>query len=202
MISIFQCLPGAQRPLPWLDLARLTRSNQRQCRPSHFSVDQVFCLLSPLGLDASCSVRKCAWVGVPTLEILWGGRSRPRRCNCRESWRGHGACSLRSVRLGLFAATSLPEKFPSAAHVPREANFSGLPVLHCVAAFIALRVRRARHRTVARRWRLASAGPPSHRAGRGFKAAGLSGLGRPTPWTGGSPRRQTHAQNLSLLKRC
>ena len=74
---------------------------------------------------------------------------RPRPCICRESWRGHGGAALRFVSPRASSPQPCgPTNFPSAAQIPREANFSCLPVLRCAAAPASPGVRRARPRAV------------------------------------------------------
>ena len=72
--------------------------------------------------------------------FLCEGRSLPTGLVLeRESWRGHGAPSLRChcvvVRLGLDRRNRpAPQISPARARIPRETNLRCLPVLHCVAA--------------------------------------------------------------------
>lgn len=73
----------------------------------------------------------------------------PRPCIARESWRGHGGAALCCASPRASSPQPCgPTDFPSAAQIPREANFSGLLVLRCAAAPASPGVRRARHHAV------------------------------------------------------
>jgi hypothetical protein len=75
--------------------------------------------------------RCCSGEGAGAMLPFATGSHPQRPCICRESWLGHGG-SLR--RLGLVRRNRPARQISPTCGLPREANFSGLPVLHCVAA--------------------------------------------------------------------
>jgi hypothetical protein len=118
----------------------------------------LLCLIapSPWSWIASGAVpeRCCSGGSSGAMRPFATGSHPLRPCICRESWRGHGG-SMR--RLGLVRRNRPARQISPTCGLPREANFSGLPVLHCVAApSLRYGMRRARtltHRITPRpRW--------------------------------------------------
>jgi hypothetical protein len=78
--------------------------------------------------------RCCSGEGVGAMRPFGAGSHPLRPCICRESWRGRGGLHFVSRRLGLLRRNRPARQISPTCGLPREANFSGLPVLHCVAA--------------------------------------------------------------------
>ena len=106
------------------------------------------------GTVPECS---CSGEGAGAMRPFATGSHPQRPCICRESWRGRGGLHFVSRRLGLLRRNRPARQISPTCGLPREANFSGLPVLHCVAApSLRYGMRRARtltHRITPRpRW--------------------------------------------------
>lgn len=141
----FQCAdPSTPQMLNrWPAPMRRDRSSLSGCRPT-------WTWTASGGLPERC----CSGDGAGTMRPFATGSHPQRPCICRESWRGNGG-SLR--RLGLVRRNRPARQISPTCGLPREANFSGLPVLHCVAApSLRYGMRRARtltHRITPRpRW--------------------------------------------------
>jgi hypothetical protein len=112
-------------------------------------------------MDLDCAgglpERCCSGNGAGAMRPSGTGSHPQWPCICRESWIGHGGAALcfappRASSPQPYSPTNFPD-----LRSPREANFSGFPVLHCVAApSLRYGMRRARtltHRITPRpRW--------------------------------------------------
>lgn len=106
------------------------------------------------GLRRALPERCCRSDGAWAMRPFATGSHPQRPCICRESWRGHGGAAH---HLGLVRRNRPARQISPTCGLPREANFSGLPVLHCVAApplrFGMRRARTLTHRITPRpRW--------------------------------------------------
>ena len=106
------------------------------------------------GLRRALPERCCRSDGAWAMRPFATGSHPQRPCICRESWRGHGGATHRR---GLLRRNRTARQISPTCGLPREANFSGLPVLHCVAApplrFGMRRARTLTHRITPRpRW--------------------------------------------------